>query len=147
MSTHRFGGCHPFFWVLAGAMFAGGGSQAVESPLLDPVAAKKMIDRVEASGETVRVIDVRAHAEHRRAHIPGAVNISIREEKDLAGELQKRNIGKDSILLIYSGSGTRSGRMVVALKEAGFPRAWGLDKGLRAWEAEGFGIERGAGEP
>jgi rhodanese-related sulfurtransferase len=113
-----------------------------ESKGLSAIEAKKLLDRERSAGREAAIIDVRAVAEFERGHIPGALCISARDEKGVAQRIEER-VGKSQGVLIYSGSGTRSGRVAKALRSLGFTQVWSLDQGLRAWEREGFRIQAG----
>ena len=134
--------CHPFFSLgCLMTLSMGHLLAAPENQVLDAISAKKLLDRAKASGSQVLIIDARAEAEFQHSHIPGALNISNRNVAVAADILMKKNIDKDVTLLVYSGTGIRSGRMIEALVGA-YPHVFGLDKGLRAWEQEGFPIKK-----
>jgi len=142
MPTKQYRRCHVFFAGWLAVLLLAGPAAGAEKLVLGVVEAKKMVDRVRSSGGEVVIVDVRAGAEYEQAHIPDAVNVSMREEENLPAALESRGIPKDATLLIYSGSGTRSGRTVPVLRAGGYDKAFGLDQGLGAWEREGFPIER-----
>lgn len=88
------------------------------------------------------VVDVRAEAEFRRSHIPGALNISAREEATVVKNIESRNISKDTAILFYSGSGTRSKRVTRNAARWIQQSLWSRQRPARM-ELEGFPIQRG----
>lgn len=79
------------------------------------------------------VIDVRTASEFREGHIEGAANIDW-EAGTLAQDLS--GIDKEGPVLLYCGSGKRSGQAKEVLIEAGFKQVHDLAGGLEAWEQD-----------
>jgi rhodanese-related sulfurtransferase len=64
------------------------------------------------------IVDVREPYEYIRGHVPGAVNIPSSEF--LLGRSRLTDLPKDTQLVVYCVSGTRSGEVIRVLKHAGF---------------------------
>jgi rhodanese-related sulfurtransferase len=67
-----------------------------------------------ASG--ARLVDVRTPGEFAAGHIPGAINIPVQQLESRLGELEP----KDTAIVVYCRSGSRSGNAAGMLKNAGF---------------------------
>lgn len=84
----------------------------------------------------VLLLDVREPVEHRRAHIPGAESLPLRELLQSAGDLPR-----DRRVLLACRSGRRSARALFVLEELGYARVRGLRGGILAWRAAGLPVE------
>mgnify|MGYP001770914148 CR=1 FL=1 len=80
---------------------------------------------------------MRAADEYRAGHVPGALNLHAGR---VARHLQR--IPRDRPVLAYCLSGDRSSTAVSALLAAGFTNVANLTGGIRAWEREGYPLER-----
>jgi rhodanese-related sulfurtransferase len=87
----------------------------------------------------VSIVDVREPMEFVGGSIPGSRNIPLSQ------------IGKvalpDAPLVLVCHSGSRSALGTLHLQKAGLSQVANLHGGLRAWEAEGFPIERARPSP
>jgi rhodanese-related sulfurtransferase len=83
-------------------------------------------DAVEASGALV--IDVRQPDEYTEGHIPGAINIPLRE---LAANVDK--IPTDTQVFVHCKSGFRAGLAVSALRVMGYDNALSFSGSYNAW--------------
>ena len=94
---------------------------------LDAKAFKQDLDKA-------LLIDVRTPEEFAQGHIEGAANINW-----LGGTLisDVSGIDKTKPVLLYCGSGERSGEAMAALKQAGFTDIHDLKGGFEAWKADG----------
>ena len=99
------------------------------------------------------IIDVRTSAEYngkirpfqekRAGHLPGAINIEMeefvteghefREEAAIEEALAKRNITKDTEIVVYDTAGVRAAYVTMALRYAGFNKSQCYDEGFQAW--------------
>jgi len=84
------------------------------------------------------ILDVRASDEYRAGHIPGATLIH-------AGRVMQNlgRIPKDKPVIVHCQGGDRSSTAISALLGAGFHDLTNLTGGLRAWQQEGFPVEKG----
>ncbi|RDI95108.1 MBL fold metallo-hydrolase [Meiothermus sp. QL-1] len=88
-------------------------------------------------GEVV-VLDVRGADEYQAGHIPGALNLH-------AGRVMRNlnQIPKDKPVVVHCLGGDRSSTAISALLAAGFTNLINLTGGIRAWQQEGFPVEKG----
>ncbi|MBP8823597.1 MAG: rhodanese-like domain-containing protein [Flavobacteriales bacterium] len=80
------------------------------------------------------VVDVRTAGEFAQGHLEGAAQIDWKGGtllKDLSA------IDRSAPVLLYCGSGVRSGEAKAALIGAGFPNVYDLAGGMEAWEQAG----------
>jgi rhodanese-related sulfurtransferase len=102
----------------------------------DVVAFK---DAVEVSGALV--IDVRQPSEYEEGHIPGAVNIPLRE---LAANVDR--IPTDTQVFVYCKSGYRAGIAVSSLRMMGYDNALSFSGSWNAWTGAGEEVSTEAAE-
>lgn len=88
------------------------------------------------------LIDVREEDEYEEGHIPGAVNIPIRE---LGDNLEA--IPTDQPVLINCQAGWRAGIAVSALRMMGYDNAEGFAQGPDEWEEAGYELVTEFPEP
>ncbi|MBS1717345.1 MAG: rhodanese-like domain-containing protein [Armatimonadetes bacterium] len=94
----------------------------------------KELQRRLASGEHLRIIDVRTPSEFAAGHIPGALNIPLSEMKD---EIPGLAAGDQVVFVCRSGK-----RSVAACQKlANQPDVLNLAGGTMAWKAAGLEIE------
>lgn len=95
------------------------------------------------SGQAL-IIDVREVAEYEAGHVPGAINIPIRE---VAKNLDL--IPADMPVVIYCASGHRASMAVAALRMLGYDNVRGFPGGWKAWSDAGEEVstEATVGEP
>ena len=82
------------------------------------------------------VLDLREASEYRRAHIPGARLMPLRELVESADELPR-----DRQVLLVSRSGRRGARALYVLERLGYKKLAGLRGGILAWRAAGLSVE------
>ncbi|WP_018467900.1 rhodanese-like domain-containing protein [Calidithermus timidus] len=102
-------------------------------PQLTAAEAKALWEKGE-----VAILDVRGADEYMAGHIPGAQNIH-------AGRVMRElsRIPKDKPVVVHCLGGDRSSTAISALLAAGFDNLINLTGGIRAWQQEGFPIEKG----
>jgi rhodanese-related sulfurtransferase len=103
----------------------------------EPVPAKELMAR--ARKGLVTVLDVRPPEEFAAGHVPGAVNISVRELKKRLKELPRN---KEVVAYCRGPYCLMSFDAVALLRRKGF-KARRLEAGLPEWRLAGFAIERG----
>jgi len=96
-------------------------------------------DAVANSGALV--IDVRQPEEYDAGHIPGAVNIPLRE---LAANVDK--IPTDTQVFVYCASGFRAGLSISSLRMMGYDNALAYSGSYKAWTEAGEEISTEAAE-
>ena len=98
-----------------------------------------------ASGQSVVFLDVREADEFAAGHLPGAINIVYDQVASIANRLPH-----DQPIIAYCiHSAHRAPEAVKTLRHLGFDRAFVLEGGIVAWQAEGLAIRasRVAGTP
>jgi len=102
---------------------------------LEPIAAARLLERVRDG--LVTVLDVRPPEEYDAGHLPGAINIPLKDLEKRLGELDRtREIvaycrGPHCILAFDA---------VARLRHEGV-NAWRLDGGLPEWRLQGLPVE------
>ena len=88
-----------------------------------------------------RVLDVRTPGEFETAHIAGAYNVPL----DLLREHRDEIIQHlDDEVVLVCRSGQRAAQAEETLRAVGLANVHILDGGITAWQAQGFGVNRGA---
>ena len=85
------------------------------------------------------LLDVRTPQEYSEGHIPGSLNINVKDEQfsSCADDL----LDKDKEVAVYCRSGRRSRTAADILVKKGF-KVYNLDKGILNWIEEGREIEK-----
>ena len=115
-------------------LWACSGKKKVEYKNLTSAQFEELIKNSE-----VQILDVRTLAEHMEGHIPGSLNINVKD-KDFAScvdDLLDTNKG----IAVYCRSGRRSRTAADILVKKGF-KVYNLDKGILNWMEEGREIEK-----
>lgn len=88
---------------------------------------------------SVQLVDVRTLAEHMEGHIPGGLNINVKDEQfaSCVDDL----LDKNRTVAVYCRSGRRSRTAADILVKKGF-KVYNLDKGILNWIEEGREIEK-----
>lgn len=102
-------------------------------PQITAAQAKALWEKGEAA-----ILDVRGADEYLAGHIPGALNIH-------AGRVMNNlnRIPQDKPVVVHCLGGDRSSTAISALMGAGFSNLINLTGGIRAWQQEGFPVEKG----
>ena len=87
----------------------------------------------------VQVVDVRTPEEYTEGHIPGSLNINVKDE-NFASNIDAA-LTTDKPIAIYCRSGKRSRTAAEVLVKKGF-KVYNLDKGILNWTEEGREIEK-----
>lgn len=104
---------------------------------MEPISHDDLLSR--AKDGLVTVLDVRPADEYAAGHIPGAVNIPLRELKSRLSELET---GKEVVAYCRGPYCVLSFEAVAALREKGL-NARRLEDGLPEWRADGREVETG----
>jgi len=88
----------------------------------------------------VQLVDVRTLAEHMEGHIPGSLNINVKDEEGFPTAVDEL-LDKDREFAVYCRSGRRSRTAAELLVKKGF-KVYNLDKGILNWIEEGREIEK-----
>ena len=88
----------------------------------------------------VQLVDVRTLAEHMEGHIPGSLNINVKDEEGFP-EAVDELLDKGREVAVYCRSGRRSRTAAELLVKKGF-KVYNLDKGILNWIEEGREVEK-----
>ena len=100
--------------------------------------ADELNDAMQVDGTVV--IDVRNPEDYEEGHIPGAVNIPIRDIPD-----NLNAIPTDSPVWIVCQTGWRTGMAVSSLRMMGYTNVEGWANEFPAWDEAGYEVETGEG--
>jgi rhodanese-related sulfurtransferase len=95
------------------------------------------VERMQAAGEPVGIIDVREEEEWRSGHLPGARHLC---KGILERDIEKEVPDRDAHLVLYCGGGFRSALAADNLQKMGYTRVESMDGGWRAWTAAGLPV-------
>ena len=90
-----------------------------------------------AAGQSLVFLDVRTPEEFASGHVPGAVNIPVKQLPDRLAEL-----GKGDRLVVYCERGPRAMAAVDTLSQAGYTGVSHMTGDMAAWRAAGLPIEK-----
>lgn len=103
------------------------------------IGSRELSERLTAAAPP-RVLDVRTPGEFQSAHIAGAYNVPL----DLLREHRDEIIAHlDDEVVLVCRSGQRAAQAEETLRAAGLVNVHILDGGITAWQAQGFGVNRG----
>ncbi len=88
----------------------------------------------------IQLVDVRTLAEHMEGHIPGSININVKDETGFPVAVDEL-LDKNREVAVYCRSGRRSRTAADILVKKGF-KVYNLDKGILNWIEEGREIEK-----
>ena len=111
------------------------GKQKVEYKNLTSAQFEELI-----KNPNVQLVDVRTLAEHMEGHIPGSLNINVKDEEGFP-EAVDELLDKGREVAVYCRSGRRSRTAAELLVKKGF-KVYNLDKGIRNWIEEGREVEK-----
>lgn len=103
---------------------------------LEPVPAKELLERVRDG--LVIVLDVRPPEEYESGHLPGAINIPL---KELEKRLDELDAGQEIVAYCRGPHCVLAFDAVAKLREKGLS-AKRLEGGFPEWELEGLPVER-----
>ena len=111
------------------------GKQKVEYKNLTSAQFEELI-----KNPNVQLVDVRTLAEHMEGHIPGSLNINVKDEEGFP-EAVDEVLDKGREVAVYCRSGRRSRTAAELLVKKGF-KVYNLDKGILNWIEEGREVEK-----
>lgn len=111
------------------------GKQKAEYKNLNCVQFEELI-----KSPNVQLVDVRTLAEHMEGHIPGSLNINVKDEEGFPAAVDEL-LDKGKEVAVYCRSGRRSRTAADLLIKKGF-KVYNLDKGILNWIEEGREIEK-----
>ncbi len=89
-------------------------------------------------GKVGVLVDVRTPKEYNDYHIPGAINIDVKNSD--FEKMAKDKLPKDKPAVIYCRSGVRSMKALKKLEKMGY-KVYNLDKGMLEWRKENMPVE------
>ena len=87
----------------------------------------------------VQRLDVRPLAEYKEGHIPGSLNLNVRDEEHFKASTDSL-LNKNHPVAVYCRSGNRSKKAATILTEKGY-KVYELSSGITGWKAAGKAIE------
>jgi len=85
------------------------------------------------------VLDVRTPEEYKDGHIPGAINLDIRQA-DTFNKLDKLN--RNAKYIVYCRTNHRSGMAVDHMMQSGFKNVYQMMDGFPGWEANKLVVQK-----
>ena len=124
-----------FVSVFSLGLWACTGKKKVEYKNLSSAQFEELI-----KSPNVQLVDVRTLAEHMEGHIPGSLNINVKDEEGFPTAVDEV-LDKGREVAVYCRSGRRSRTAAELLVKKGF-KVYNLDKGILNWIEEGREIEK-----
>ena len=90
--------------------------------------------------EKVQLVDVRTAEEYMEGHIPGSLNINVKDTVNFPISVDEQ-LDRSCKIAVYCRSGRRSRTAADILAKKGF-KVYNLDKGILNWMEEGREIEK-----
>lgn len=87
----------------------------------------------------VQRLDVRTLAEYKEGHIPGSLNLNVRDEEHFKASADSL-LNKEYPVAVYCRSGNRSKKAATILTEKGY-KVYELSSGITGWKAAGKAVE------
>ena len=87
----------------------------------------------------VQRLDVRTLAEYKEGHIPGSLNLNVRDEEHFKASADSL-LNKNHPVAVYCRSGNRSKKAATILTEKGY-KVYELSSGINGWKAAGKAVE------
>ena len=89
---------------------------------------------------SIQLVDVRTPEEYAEGHIPGSLNIDVKDKENFPTSVDKL-LDKEKKVAVYCRSGRRSRTAAKQLTEKGF-KVYNLKKGILHWKEKGKTIEK-----
>ena len=84
---------------------------------------------------SIQLVDVRTPEEYAEGHIPGSLNIDVKDKENFPASVDK-HLNKSQKVAVYCRSGRRSRTAAEHLTEKGF-KVYNLNKGITHWIKKG----------
>ena len=107
------------------------------------LSQQALLSKLKAT-QTWLLVDVRSATEFRHGHLPGAINIDIRQ---LPRALSRLQAYQHNEVIVYCETGSRARHAIPVFKDAGFTQLELLDGDMGAWRRARLPSERGRGSP
>ena len=102
------------------------------------------VQRLQQSGQTIDLLDVRTAPEYDQLHAKGAQHTPL-DRVDPAAIMAARNGSPSRPLYVLCRSGSRADKAVEKFQQAGFTDVYSVEGGTVAWEKAGLPVVRGEG--
>jgi rhodanese-related sulfurtransferase len=126
--------------ILFGSLLGGCGGAFDATP---SVTQQQLLEKLTQADRPL-LLDVRTAGEFKHGHIPGAVNIDIRQ---LQRALPRLADYRHNEVIVYCETGARARSAIPLLKDAGFTRLALADGDMSGWRRARLPAERGNGKP
>ncbi|GIV33232.1 MAG: hypothetical protein KatS3mg031_0767 [Chitinophagales bacterium] len=113
------------------------GNQAVAQEIVS-LDVKKFEQKLQQT-PNAQLIDVRTPEEYAEAHLKGARNINVEDERF---NVEIKTLEKDAPVFVYCRSGRRSMLAAEQLKAKGFKTIYNLEGGILSWQQKGKPVEK-----
>ena len=111
-----------------------------KSPLVVPTVSAEEVFQYLREGRKVVFIDARERAEFDESHIPGALNLSLRELQEMGGRAREL-LDDPDLVVAYCLKVFRGFEVARALQGLGVPVASTLsEQGINGWKKRGFPV-------
>ena len=107
------------------------------------VTQQQLLERLKQAQRPL-LLDVRTAGEFKHGHIPGAVNVDIRQ---LQRALPRLSDYRHNEVIVYCETGARARSAIPVLKDAGFTQLLLADGDMSGWRRSRLPAERGNGKP
>lgn len=97
------------------------------------------LEKRQAAGEKVLVVDVRTPDEFAAGHVPGAINLP---HDTVTGDEPALSDWKQKPVVVYCHSGRRAGMAAKVLEAKGFTRIEHLSGDMQGWQQAGRPVAR-----
>lgn len=110
------------------------GKFSIGLPQLDASEATMKYNR-----EDAQFVDVRGEADFRKAHLPGALQVSLTTIEQKNKRLER---ARSKPVIVYCQSGVQAGKVGKKLKSMGYEKVFLLKGGIASWQAANLPIDR-----
>lgn len=125
-------------FALLSTLLGGCGGMFDDTP---SVTQQQLLEKLKQQDRPL-LLDVRTVGEFKHGHIPGAVNIDIRQ---LERALPRLSDYRYNEVVVYCETGARARSAIPMLKEAGFTRLALAEGDMSGWRRSRLPAERGTG--
>jgi rhodanese-related sulfurtransferase len=118
----------------ARALVAPPGAESAQARVVQKVPTEQVLEWI-GEGKRVIFVDARESQEFDEEHIPGAINLSLRELENA----DPQQFGQPDLIVAYCMKDFRGYEVAKALKRAGFPQSAILrEYGIAGWKKQGL---------